>query len=421
MTPDKGRIGIVSTRLAGTDGVSLETRKWVHTLGKFGHECFFFAGASEWPPERSYVVPEAHFYHPAILALNSDLFDDYRRTPGTSRSVNQLKDFLKEKLYDFVEHFQINLLITENALSLPMNVPLGLALTELIAETNLATVGHHHDFYWERSRYSVSSADDYLRAAFPPTLRPLRHVVINSFAARQLALRGGVGSTLIPNVMDFDTPPPPLDDYARQLRSELGIEPEAYFLLQPTRIVPRKRIERAIELARRLELPCVLVVSHSAGDEGMAYKEYLEEYAALMGVRLILAADRISYERGRTPDGKPVFSLADAYQQADLITYPSLIEGFGNAFLEAIYYRRPILMSAYEIFKTDIQPKGFKVIGFDQVLTDETVEQARQVLLNPETAQEMVEHNYELARRYFSFRVLERRLAALLDECLGLY
>ncbi len=421
MTPDKGRIGIVSTRLAGTDGVSLETRKWVHTLGKFGHECFFFAGASEWPPERSYVVPEAHFYHPAILSLNADLFDDYRRTPGTSQTVAQFKDFLKEKLYDFVKHFQINLLITENALSLPMNVPLGLALTEFIAETNIATIGHHHDFYWERSRYSVSSADDYLRAAFPPTLRPLRHVVINSFAARQLALRGGVGSTLIPNVMDFDTPPPPLDDYALQLREELGIEPGAYFLLQPTRIVPRKRIERAIELARRLELPCALVVSHSAGDEGMAYKEYLEEYATLMGVRLILAADRISYERGRTPDGKPIFSLADVYQQADLVTYPSLIEGFGNAFLEAIYYRRPILMSAYEIFKTDIQPKGFQVISFDQVLSDETVEQARQVLLNPETAQEMVEHNYELARRYFSYRVLERRLAALLDECLGLY
>ena len=27
--------------------------------------------------------------------------------------------------------------------------------------------------------------------------------------------------------------------------------------------------------------------------------------------------------------------LADAYQQADLVTYPSLVEGFGNAFFQA--------------------------------------------------------------------------------------
>ena len=36
------------------------------------------------------------------------------------------------------------------------------------------------------------------------------------------------------------------------------------------------------------------------------------------------------------------------------MTYPSSLEGFGNAFLEAIYYRKPLVMSAYEIFKDRI-------------------------------------------------------------------
>ncbi len=421
MTPEKARIGIVSTRLAGTDGVSLETAKWVHLLRQFGHDCFFFAGESDWPADQSYIVSEAHFHHPEIQALNADLFDDYRRTPATSASVSRLKNLLKEHLHRFTRQFEIDLLIAENALALPMNVPLGLALTEFIAETDMVTIAHHHDFHWERSRYAVSAADDYLRAAFPPTLHPVRHVVINSFAARQLALRSGIGSTLIPNVMDFQTPPPPLDDYARQFRTELGIEPEEYLLLQPTRIVPRKRIEKAIELARRIDLPCALVVSHSSGDEGKAYETYLQEYAQLMGVHLILAADRIDYERGTTTDGRPIFSLADVYQQAALVTYPSLIEGFGNAFLETIYYRRPIVVSAYEIFKTDIQPKGFQVIEFDQVLTDETVNRARDILRKPELAAEMVGTNFELGKRYYSYQTLERRLAAMLNECLGLY
>jgi hypothetical protein len=242
MTVKHGNIGFVSTRLAGTDGVSLETAKWSSVLTGLGHQCFYFAGESDWPPDRSHVVPEAHFGHPDILALSHDLFDGYKRTPQTSQRVQKLKEHLKGHLYQFVRHFGVNLLIVENALSLPMNVPLGLALMEFIAENYFPTIAHHHDFTWERERYAINAAEDYLRAAFPATLRSIQHVVINSFAGRQLALRTSATSTLIPNVMDFESPPAEPDGYAAGLRFELGAKPGEYLLLQPTRIVPRKRI-----------------------------------------------------------------------------------------------------------------------------------------------------------------------------------
>jgi hypothetical protein len=76
-------------------------------------------------------------------------------------------------------------------------------------------------------------------------------------------------------------------------------------------------------------------------------------------------------------------------------------------------------MSTYEIFKTDIRPKGFRVIGFDDFIDDDTVRQARAVLEDPALAAETVNHNYELGARYYSLRTLERRLAALVDQCLG--
>ena len=191
MSAEGVRIGLVSTRFQGTDGVSLETVKWASVLEGMGHTCFFFAGASDWPADRSYVVPEAHFDHPDILALNADLFDDHRRSPATSQRIQAIKDHLKDHLRRFAAAFEPQILIVENALSLPMNVPLGLALTEIIAETEIPTIAHHHDFYWERERYSISTAADYLRAAFPPTLPSVHHVVINSFAGRQLAMRTG--------------------------------------------------------------------------------------------------------------------------------------------------------------------------------------------------------------------------------------
>jgi glycosyltransferase involved in cell wall biosynthesis len=416
---EKHRVGFISTRFSGTDGVSLETEKWATALHRLDHECFYFAGESDRPAERSHIIPEAHFNHPEIRKLTSDLFDNYIRSTETSGKIQTLRFHLKKQLYKFVRAFKIELLIVENALSLPVNIPLGLAISEFIAETSLPTIAHHHDFTWERTRFSVSAADDYLRAAFPPTLPAIHHVVINTFAARQLALRTGASSTLVPNVMDFDTPPAQSDEYAAKIRHALGVHPEQIFLLQPTRIVPRKRIELAIELTRRLDTNSILVITHASGDEGTTYEKYLRDYAEILKVDVIFGSNVINHSRGHLADGRQVFALADAYQQADLVTYPSTVEGFGNAFLETIYYGRPIVISSYEIFKTDIQPKGFIVIGFEDFIEDATVHSAREILQDPALAAEITAHNYEVGRRYYSYRTLENNLNVLIHECLG--
>ena len=126
----------------------------------------------------------------------------------------------------------------------------------------------------------------------------------------------------------------------------------------------------------------------------------------------LLARADIVPQEGRELEGDE----SDTYprRQADLVTYPSLVEGFGNAFLEALYYCRPIVMSSYEIFKTDIQPKGFHVITFEDFVSDDCVLSARQVLENPTWAAEMTEHNYNLGKRHYSFSVLERALESLI-------
>jgi hypothetical protein len=94
-------------------------------------------------------------------------------------------------LYDFVSAFDLDLLILENAVTIPMHIPLGLAITEFIAETGFPAIAHHHDFAWERQRFSVSAVDDYLAMAFPPRLHSINHVVINSEGRRQLSYLAG--------------------------------------------------------------------------------------------------------------------------------------------------------------------------------------------------------------------------------------
>ena len=421
MTPHKKKwnpdnVGIVSFRLAGTDGVSLESEKWVQVMESAGLRCHYFAGELERPSEFSYLVKEAHFHHPAIAALHKKSFGVSERDRSVTREIHRLASYLKDHLYRFIEKFDIGLLVPENVLAIPLNIPLGIALTELIAETNIPTVAHHHDFYWERDRFIINAVSDYLHMSYPPELPSIVHTVINSFADEQLSFRTGISSRTIPNVMDFENPPPPLDDYAADVRQALGIKDDELFVLQPTRVVKRKGIEHAIELVHRLGRKARLVISHASGDEGHDYEQRLREYSRLMKVNTIFVSDIIDEQRGSLPDGRKIYTLQDIYPHADLVTYPSTFEGFGNAFLEAIYFRKPIVVNIYSIYARDIKPKGFSVIEIDGYVTREAVDLTRKVLKDDLLRQQMVNHNYALATEFYSYTVLRTLLRNMITE-----
>jgi len=243
--------------------------------------------------------------------------------------------------------------------------------------------------------------------------------VINTFADQQLSLRTGISAAVIPNVMDFEHPPKPPDAYTFDARKNLGIADDELFILQPTRVVARKGIEHAIELVHRLKLKAKLVISHASGDEGYDYENRLREYSRLMKVDTVFVANIIGEQRGRTADGKKIYTLDDIYPHADLVTYPSTFEGFGNAFLEAVYYKRPIVVNKYSIYAKDIEPKGFKVVEINGYVTDEAVNRARQLLTDSELRANVVEHNYAVGRRFFSYRVLSKRLRGFIQMSLG--
>ena len=69
------RIGFVSTRIAGTDGVSLEIDKWATVLEDMGIECYYITGESDRPEERTVIIEEAHFNLPAILDISRTAFE----------------------------------------------------------------------------------------------------------------------------------------------------------------------------------------------------------------------------------------------------------------------------------------------------------------------------------------------------------
>jgi len=159
-----------------------------------------------------------------------------------------------------------------------------------------------------------------------------------------------------------------------------------------------------------------LVVSHQAGDEGYEYAEWLESYAAEHDVDLYLAENNIPNPWACSEKQGPGFTLWDVYPHADFITYPSLYEGFGNAFLEAIYFKKPMLVNRYSTFVRDIEPYGFDLCVMDGYLSKKTVQNVKEVLESPDRREKMVHWNYEKATKYYSYSVLRNLLNGIITN-----
>lgn len=402
--------GFVSTRFAGTDGVSLESMKWAAVLERSGHRCHWFSGLNDRPAEVTSIDPEAHFGHPRIEALQERLWSRDTFDPGVLEEVDALRESLGQSLAAFVSRFSIDVLVPENAITIPMHVPLGLAIADFIRRHDFPALAHHHDFHWERDRFSGNAVRAWLDEAFPPRHPSLVHAVIHSGAARELRDRFGLDAVLVPNVMDFATPPPPLLRSAESVRAQIGLAPDDRLILQPTRVVPRKGIEHAIDLIHQLDDPRnKLVVSHEAGDEGLAYRDQLIALAAESAVDL----------RFLDPQAAGSPTLDELYHLADLVTFPSLFEGFGNALLEAVWFRKPVLVNRYPVFKTDIEPCGFDFIVIDGMIDDDAVAAAAAILADPSSGHAALARNHEIASAHFSYEVVAARLGGLLAR-LGL-
>ena len=405
-------LGMISTRFSGLDGVSLESAKVAEVLEAAGHHVAWFAGELGDSFQPGMVHSRAHFETEANRQLEAACFGTSTRSPEITNALRASAEELKEPLRQFLRDYRIDVVIAQNVLCIPMQLPLGIALTEVLAETGTPAVAHHHDFFWERERFMVNAVPDILGAAFPPVLPRLRHVVIHSGAASALHNRRGVDPTVLPNVMDFERGPVHPGDGER-FRGQAGFRPDDIILLQPTRVVPRKGIELTVDLAAALNDERVkVVITHPEGDEGHEYGTFLRNRADQLGVQLCFVPTQPQHTAADTD----ALLLPDAYAAADLVTFPSLIEGFGNALLEAFFYRRPVFVNRYAVYVSDIAPTGVRCIEIDGAVDSLAVGQVRELLADPAAWKAHVDANYDISRAHFSYRVIRDRLLPLLED-----
>jgi hypothetical protein len=400
------KVGFVSTRFAGLDGVSLEAAKLVPAIEDAGHDVVWFAGelGDAFAPGVEY--PPVHFDTPENAALQRRAFGSGGAQPDLEAEILELAAGLKPHIVRFLRDFDVDVAYVHNALSIPMQLPVAVALTQALVENGTRAVGHHHDFAWERAHFADCAVPRILEEYFPPVWEGMSHVVINSLAQRSLAERKGVGSTLIPNILDFERGPQRAAD-GTAFRRAAGIADDAMLLLQPTRVLKRKGIESTIRLAAALGPPAVVAFSHAADRD-------VEYWNRLVGLAEELRVEMRFHDT--VPEDSPDSPwLGDAFAAADLVCFPSIQEGFGNALVEALFFKRPLFVNRYDVYAADIAPMGVQAVEMDGDVNRDVVEEVRDLLASPAEIEAMVEHNYRVGTEHLSHQVVRERLIPLLE------
>jgi len=421
-------IGIIIGRMGGVDGVALETGKWIEVLKAMGHSVYTLSGQYQERPmdtATESVVPEMSFSSPesfwsqkrAFFFPESDPYELIDHIHFHSRII-------RDRIEEWIAAKQIDLLISENASSLPSHLEMGLAIKHTVEKLGIPTITHDHEFAWDRGdRYHSSHPEinRFLEEIFPLRVPNAVHAVINSHAAAVLMEKYGRSSILIPNVMDFNQSFGAITSN-RSLVEQLGFEQNDILLFQITKILRRKGIDIAIRLLDALNDAGVklVITGNYPDDAGSAYYNELIDliHELRLGSRVVFAHHLFHSKglSGRVDETR--FSLSDAYAAATACTYFSSYEGFGNAFLEAVLARRPVFVNNYiPVFMQDIGSKGFKTVMIEHgMLTEEAVTEVGDVIYHPVRAKEIAEHNFELGRKYFSYDTLKNKLEEVIER-----
>ncbi|MGD8398099.1 MAG: glycosyltransferase family 4 protein [Anaerolineae bacterium] len=448
------KIGILHYQIGSTDGVSLEIEKWKRVLNEMGHEVYLAAGDLG-TAEGTYI--EEMYHHRAdarrLYRSTFQALAGYPNEEAYRAELMYLAGCIEEQVRAFIHENQIDFLIVENLWSVAVNPAASVAIGRLVQDLGIPTLGHHHDFYWEREDgialtcgTAIEVADRYL----PPRGHHIEHIVINSIAQRELAERKGIPSTVVPNVFDFASAPWIVDDYNRDLRERIGLRPNDVMVLQATRIIPRKGIEIAVDLVRALDMPerrarlrarglydgrpfdddsrIVLVLAGYARDDLTGgYLQRLKHKLERSDIDAIFIEEMVAADR-QMDDGEKIYSLWDTYVHADFVTYPSFYEGWGNQLLETLRARLPFALFEYPVYRADIAHADLRVVslgskvknlddlGLVQVepeIIDLAADEAVQLLTDKDLRRAVVDHNFEAGRRHYSLGALRRYLSDL--------
>lgn len=442
------RIGICHYRIGGTDGVSFEIEKHKSALEMLGYAVKLISGPKQVGAD--YIIPELGLDRPDVYKIKKNAFleyRDYESEAALKEEIERIAAVIEECFLEIHKKEKFDYLFLHNIFSHARHIAAAKSFYDALKSTHIQGIAVDHDFYQSYGDlYSptVPYVQNYLDQYVPPKSPRIRHVTISSIGRELLYQKTGLDSLIIPNTFDFDQPMWVKDEYNRTFLADIGVGENDLIVLQATRIVERKAVELAIDVVKRLQdnkerlvgkmlynrkkiLPNADVVLLLAGYTEPAsgdYEKELRNEIERQGIKAKFISDKIGAERRWAKDRSKIYSLWDAYVYADLVTYPSVWEGWGNQFIEAIFAKKPIVVFEYPVFRADIKGEGYQIISLGQKIAGlrdgnlvyinssqiMAAAEAVEEILTSRGTEEMLEQNFKIGKQYHGRQVLSRLL-----------
>jgi len=467
-------VGIIHSLIGKNDGVSIVIDQTVNAMVdsmKMELGNIFFLAAHSSP--RFNAETNDVFWHKS--EAHKRIIQDFQseNTEGLDELIHREANYAKEVIKEWVERNHIDLIIAHNTCH-PYNfitaVGLGYYMEELREQGIIwpKLMVWWHDSYFERPIFAKPNAVikkylKYLPGNYVDGIAFINHSQVK--IAKRMYQEEGFPhleaffkhrTCVVPNTSDIPWDwenvdwtqnkaiYPEQDNYNNDFFRDIGLLhklnergltlDDACILLQHTRVVPRKRIETALDLAFKLEekflsehktKSVVVLVSGHSGDEQEAYMDSLENYYAHWlkkkpgsNVLLIFGEGSILSHRDIIVDKKyykfkEIPSIVAA--QGGIGTYFSEIEGFGNNLLEMMCYGLPVVINKYAIYKEEIEPLGFDLPATENGQIDEAlVDEAYALLTDTVRRNQTVHHNLQVLSRKLDHAIIAEKLTPLI-------
>lgn len=438
----------VHYRVGLTDGVSLEIEKRRHILKEMGYEVKLVSGPKQ--SGADFIIDELEFDTPVIRDIKENCFKYFNKATLDSGNLMAMVDEVSKRIeeaflaYHHREKFDV--IFLHNMFSLGLHISAASAFARIARKLNIPVIATHHDFYWERKDFLEPVNEEiaeYLETYVPPLqIDNIIHVCINSLAQAELKRRKGISAVVMPDVFDFKQKSWTPDEYNSDLLQTIGVKPNDLVVLQATRIVKRKGIELTIQFVRELEKHkdkligktlyngkkitrdsnVVLILAGYAEEFDKQYLKNLEDEITTAKIKAKFINPLVGAERSY--GDKKIYSLWDVYVFSDLITYPSILEGWGNQFIEAVFAKKPIVLFEYPVFISDIKKEGYFLISLGNKIRSNGVNNLLEIdvsqvnkatiesikALTSKETNILLDRNFEIGARYHDYHVLREFL-----------
>lgn len=469
------RVGIIHSLIGKNDGVSIVIDQTVHAMvdnmGINLGNIFFLAAHSS--PRFNARTNEV-FWHKS--ELHTEIISTFGQEPAADleQRIEEEAHFAKGIINEWVEKNHIDLIIAHNTshtYNFITAVALGYYFEDLREQGIIwpKILVWWHDSYFEREIFAHPNSVmqkylKYLPGTYVDAIAFINHQQIELgkkvFAKYNHEIMPSFfknRAVVVPNTsaIEWDykveynqnTPISPIiERYNKTFWRDCGlvkmVEDKGFsfcdtkILMQHTRIVPRKKIETAIELAFELDKKfkaeghkkCIaLVVTGHSGDEQNYYKKWLNEfYEGLVAKNpdsdvVFLMSEGIVMSHRDIIIDKKYYKFAElpalAAAAGGIGTYFSEVEGFGNNLLELISFGVPVVINKYEIYKTEIEQFGFKLPATENAkITPELVDETYRLLTDIPYRNKVVLHNLQVLEKNLGHHIIAEKIAPLIVD-----